>query len=497
MTNWLNHLIVKVQDAILGLFRIRWIDTPLVHSLHALGALQPAFEKYSRRKAFEVYRHARMKCPGYRKFLEMNGVPALKSFSDFRLVPCTDKENYIKKFSVEERCIGGEIPRTGVVIDESSGSSGIPNNWVRGPEERRAVKRLIQHSYQLRYGKAALMVLNCFALGPWATGMNVSMALVDLAILKSIGPDKAKLDASLKLFGPRYRYVLAGYPPFFKDWLASTTLDLTALELHLIVGGEGISEGLRDFFLTHCKSVCSSYGASDLEINIGAETAFTIALRKLCLKSPPLCRALFGRDDAPMIFQYNPLHYFIERSEDGELLTTVLRFNNASPRVRYNIKDLGGTISFRAAKRLIEASGIAAGEFFKGAVGLPLLYVFGRSDLSVPFYGAKVFSTDLDQIVNGSDELRRVFKSFQISVFEQDSLEKTLVIDLEEAEGHSLPLSNRELANLFFSRLQEVNQDFREVSKLFGAERLEIRRHQANCGPFRGRDLRQKNKYIS
>jgi phenylacetate-CoA ligase len=40
--------------------------------------------------------------------------------------------------------------------------------------------------------------------------------------------------------------------------------------MDLIVSGEGISEPLRTHLLDHFQSVISSYGASDLEINIGS-----------------------------------------------------------------------------------------------------------------------------------------------------------------------------------------------------------------------------------
>ena len=41
-------------------------------------------------------------------------------------LPVMTKENYVKKYSIEERCYDGRIPAAGVVIDESSGSSGMP-----------------------------------------------------------------------------------------------------------------------------------------------------------------------------------------------------------------------------------------------------------------------------------------------------------------------------------------------------------------------------------
>jgi phenylacetate-CoA ligase len=426
--------------------------------------------------------------------VEENGAPLVERSEDFSSLPVTDKKTYINRFSIEERCAGGRLPPRGVVIDESSGSSGVPNNWVRGPQERQATKRSIQRAFRAHYGDGEVFMINCFALGAWATGMNVSMAIADQAILKSVGPDKAKLDATLKLFGPRYRYVLAGYPPFFKDWLATTAVDLAGYQLDLVVGGEGISEGLRGHFLERCKTVYSSYGASDLEINVGVETPFTVALRGQCARRPDLARKLFGREDAPMIFQYNPLDFLIEASAERELIFTVLRTNNASPRVRYNIRDIGGILSFDEAERLVRQAGVELDS--RQAYPLPLLFVYGRNDLSVPFYGAKVFSTDLDQILNGDAGLREAFFAFQLSVREEASLDKRLVIDLERAAGvHDGP-ADEELAARLFTDLQRVNQDFREVSRVFGPDRLLVRQHPFGSGPFATRDIRVKNRYL-
>src|SRR5204863_1767743 len=117
------------------------------------------------------------------------------------------------------------------------------------------------------YEGQCCLLLNCFALGPWATGMNVSMSLVDVGILKSIGPDQKKLENTLSLFGTGYRYLVFGYPPFIKSFVDTTALDLSQYHMDLVVGGEGISEGLRAHLLKSFQSVISSYGASDLEIN--------------------------------------------------------------------------------------------------------------------------------------------------------------------------------------------------------------------------------------
>ena len=128
---------------------IRWLinaDPRTYMGLH-FGWIQPGLETVGRWKAHAVFKKASKQCPAYKQFLADPSV-AVTRWSD---IPVTTKENYVKKYSIEQRCYGGQIPSRGVVIDESSGSSGVPNNWVRGPEERSDVRKILQLSYDLLY----------------------------------------------------------------------------------------------------------------------------------------------------------------------------------------------------------------------------------------------------------------------------------------------------------------------------------------------------------
>ncbi len=461
-----------------------------------LGGLrfQPFLQSICKLKAHAVFVKAKKTCPAYKDFLSKNIWPNPR-WADVSNLPETTKDNYVRAYSIEDRCYGGAIPRKGVVIDESSGSSGTPNNWVRGLDERRCVKALMEIAYQLKYGSEDFMLLNCFALGPWATGMNVSMSMADSLILKSIGPDKAKLENTLKLFGDRYRYLISGYPPFVKDFLNSTELNLAEMDVHLIVGGEGMTEGLRDYFLESFKSVYSSFGASDLEINIAAETDFTVALRRLCFKDSALCQAMFGRNDAPMIFQYNPLDYVIETNDDGELIFTIARLSNIAPKIRYNLRDFGGTVGYADALDAVTKHGhnVAA---LKHQRCFPLLYLFGRSDLTVSFYGANIYTSDLDHIIHQAPDIVRLIHSFHIKVEETSEFEKQLRISLERTQ-QDVPVPDLiKLRDVIFESLQKHNQDFREVSKMFSREQFIVDLHDHATGPFANRDIRLKNSYI-
>ena len=474
------------------------------YMLLSAGALQPLLTKIGMLRAHAVYLKAKDHCPAYRAFLETEAYrrrgPILGG-SAWKLsdLPITTKENYVKKYAIVERCYYGRLPATGVVIDESSGSSGVPNNWVRSAEEREDVKRILQLNYQLIYRDSGCILLNCFALGPWATGMNVSMSLVDVGILKSIGPDQKKLENTLDTFGRDYRYLLFGYPPFIKSFVDTTPLDLEQYQMDLIVGGEGISEPLRAHLLQYFHTVISSYGASDLEINIGVETDLTISLRRLCMKDHELSQELFGREMPPMIFQYNALDYIIETTPEGELVFTIGRQTSAAPKIRYNLHDLGGTMTHQQLTEILASKSIDVLDLARPQSRFPLLFVFGRSDLTVPFYGAKVYPTDIEEIINGDPNLVKQINSFQIASYEDESIDRRLKIRLETVKHlPSGPLAPVEqLHQTLFEGLCRVNQDFREVTKMFDRSCVEIEIYEFENGPFSDRDIRVKNKYVT
>lgn len=492
----IDRVLRNVTLTCLGLVR-RFISIDRrTYMLLSIGILQPLLARLGTMRAHAVYSRARSRCPAYRQFLDASGYAENGRWSLDRL-PVMTKENYVKKYSIQERCYNGRLPACGVVIDESSGSSGVPNNWVRSAREREDVKRILQLNYQLIYRDSGCILLNCFALGPWATGMNVSMSLVDVGILKSIGPDQKKLENTLEIFGTSYRYLVFGYPPFIKSFVDSTRLDLGKYRMDLIVGGEGISEGLRTYLLKSFQSVISSYGASDLEINIGVETQLTIALRRLCLSNRALSESLFGRPMPPMIFQYNALDYIVETTADGELLFTIARKSGAAPKIRYNLRDVGGAFTHVQLARRLKEHGLDIAELAQPQSRFPILFVHGRGDLTVPFYGAKVYPSDLEEIINGNAALVKQIHSFQLSSYEDDRIDRRLAISLERVKEPSADLPPRqELRDILFDGLCACNQDFREVTKMFDRSCIEVEVHDFETGPFSGRDIRLKNKYI-
>ena len=86
-----------------------WLVSPVVHFLHASGIcagplLLPGLERLrwaiGRLGAWIQYQRAARRVPAYREFLAGNKVQSFNS------VPFTDKENYVKVYSLDHRCVG-------------------------------------------------------------------------------------------------------------------------------------------------------------------------------------------------------------------------------------------------------------------------------------------------------------------------------------------------------------------------------------------------------
>jgi phenylacetate-CoA ligase len=256
---------------------------------------------------------------------------------------------------------------------------------------------------------------------------------------------------------------------------------------------------MRDYLGRAFRKVYGSYGASDLEINIAAENDFTIALRRALASDAQLRVALTWPDEQlPMVFQYSPLDYYVESNPEGELVVTLLRPTNVSPRVRYNIHDRGHVLRFPELERRLAGLGRSPDEFGGGSrTDLPLLFHYGRADQAVAFYGSKVTPADVEGAVFSIPELAGCVDSFALLVYEDENVDKRLTIALELSEGKSAPQAADSLRDAFLSRLKDANQDYREAARFIpagGEPALEF--HAPGSGPFAANDIRLKKRYI-
>lgn len=486
---------------------------PLTHSVHThkllLGpGIEPLRWWLGRLRAWRTFHMAARRVPAYGAFLAEQGsdgrLPRARSLAEaFAGVPEMDKASYVKRWSIPERCVDGRLPRRGVVVDESSGSSGTPTSWVRGREERAATRQLLQVGFARTAGTLTRkpFVLNAFSLGAWATGMNVSASLTEVTMIKSCGPDKDKIIDTMREFGTGYTYIITSYPPFLKSLFEDDRLDWADYDIVAAFGGEGISENMRSHILRYAHSAFGSYGASDLEINLSIETDFTVALRRAVAQDPRLSERLTRSADygvLPMIFQFNPFDYLIETNDAGELVVTIARDRNINPRIRYNIHDRGHVTRMRDVLPVLEELGhdaVVAEKF----LDLPLLFHYGRSDLSVDYNGAVVGPDTLRDVVHSSPELLEAVENHRLISYEDDRGDRQLHVALQLSPGatEAGDLDQERFRTLVADELRRRNTDFRNGVRTAPDGTLPtIAFYAHGTGPFTGDGGTLKNEYV-
>ncbi|MDX1986102.1 MAG: hypothetical protein SFV17_05400 [Candidatus Obscuribacter sp.] len=528
----LNHLLIhRIKRFLIFRFvefaaivRRHFAAKPWLYKLLLHPALVPCLRPVGLWKAWYCEQQALRNCPAYRQFRHQSeGQVVLRDgwLPDFSSVPPVDKENYVRRFSLAERCQSGQLPVRGAVLDTSSGSTGKPSVWVRGEEERVAVAQVMQVALRAQVPGKQILFINAFALGPWATGMCVSYSVSREVLLISVGPDVAKILDVLSnpdLSPDKFTYVIAGYPPFLKMLVDSARgiVDWSDYQVVAFYGGESMSEGMRDYLLKSFSKVYGDYGASDLEINIAAENDMTVWLRRTVQANSQFRHAVNAylaelpgraamREAVPHIFQYNPLDYLIESNSEGELLVTLCRAANASPKIRYNIHDYGFTMSYEELSAILKKCGLSMPNFAAGSafalVGLPFLFHYGRSDLAAEYYGCKIPPAAIEKILFEDAEMAASINSFRLFSYE-DSADhsKRLSLALEIGSGVPHPGAEKvaEWRHFIFEHLAQDSQDFREADTIASSRGI---RPSLECfgfrsGSFADSDIRMKAKYV-
>jgi phenylacetate-CoA ligase len=437
-----------------------------------------------RLRAQRAVEHARRRVPGYARYWG-TAVGERVQIGDLD-VPTTDKRTYVLPFPIEQRCVGGSLEGPSVAVDESSGSTGTPFNWVRGAEERRATHVFISHFARYCFGDEPFVTVNAFSMGAWATGVNMGVALERNGMVKNTGPDADKVFSTLEFLGTGRRYLICGYPPFLKhliDVAAERGFPLDRYRLMGLVGGEGMSEGLRDYLRPHFDPVYSGYGATDIEIGMAGETPLTVAIRRLAREDPSLAADLFGDDSRlPMLFQYNPLQHEVSVTPDGELVFTISRLEVLAPRIAYNIHDEGGAAPCADVLEVVRRHGHDLSGI--GVVPLPMLWVFGRKDSTISVMGANLYPEDVEAALYDCAGLAVLTQSFCLGSHEQSggTIRPLLCFEIRQEPDEALQLR---FATEIEARLVAINADYRQASREHpAAMKPVVRLYRRGEGPF-------------
>jgi phenylacetate-CoA ligase len=451
-----------------------FLDTPLdvVLTGHTRESAEQA--------ALRLFQSVAATVPAYQQFLAEQGIDpaAIQTFADFQNLPPISKQHYVLRYPLPELCRGGRLEDCDMIA-VSSGSTGQPTFWPRFlSDELRIARRFEQvfHDSFFADQRRTLAVV-CFSLGTWVGGMYTASCCRYLAskgypiTVITPGNNREEIFRVLRELAPVFeQVVLLGYPPFLKDVIDSGIargIDWQRFNLKWVMAGEVFSEEWRQLVgervgaRNPCYDSASLYGTADAGV-LANETPLSISIRRFLATHPDAARALFGESRLPTLAQYDPLSRYFEVHEGALLFSG----DNGIPLIRYKILDTGGIISYDAMLAFLAQYGFdplaeLGGESARGVRRLPFVYVFGRSDFTVSFFGANIYPENISVGLEQPEISTFVTGKFVLETIEDVDRNRVLSIVVELAPGVAASEQLQQaIAHSILTHLLRLNSEF-------------------------------------
>jgi len=448
----------------------QFLNTPLDSLLRQDDPLQTALHVCSR---------TARATPAYRAFLAEHDLApeGIVSIDDFLSLPPLTKQNYLLRHPLPDLCRNGRLEECDMIA-VSSGSTGNPCFWPRFLTDELAIAVRFEQIFHdaFRADERRTLVVICFALGTWVGGMYTAACCRHLATkgypltVITPGNNREEIFRVVQELGPLYeQVVLCGYPPFLKDVIdtgRARGIDWTPYGIKLVMAGEVFSEewrtlvgervGMQDIYADSA----SLYGTADAGV-LGNETPLSICIRRFLAQHPEASRALFGESRLPTLVQYDPQSRFFE-AQDGHLLFTG---DNGIPLVRYNILDTGGIIPYTEMREFLATYDFdpvtELGPDRRGIRPLPFVYVFGRSNFTVSYFGANIYPENITVGLEQPEIREWVTGKFVLEAREDTDRNRSLAITIELAPGETgNPERHQAAAASILQHLLRLNTEF-------------------------------------
>ncbi len=380
--------------------------------------------------------------PAYELFLSDKGIKAhsIASLVDFQRLPLVTKDNYMRRYTLPERCWGGEIA-TQSMIAVSSGSTGRPMFWPRSLEHELDVSYRFEQVFgdSFKAHERTTLAVVCFAMGTWVGGMYTAQSCRHLSAkgypitLVTPGNNKEEIYRVVTELGGYYeQVVLLGYPPFLKDIVNDGVVrgvNWPSYKLKFVFAGEVFSEEWRALLCERAgvaspaTDTASLYGTADAGV-LGNETRLSIGIRQFLSQTPALAESLFGETRLPTLVQYDPNSRYFEEVDS----TLVVSGDGGVPLIRYHIADKGGVIPFEAMADIVQAHMPHMVDCLKEARPLPFVFLFGRADFTVSYYGANIYPENICVGLEQADINEWVSGKFVLAVKEDSNRHRLQIV---------------------------------------------------------------------
>ncbi|HEU5077228.1 MAG TPA: phenylacetate--CoA ligase family protein [Polyangiaceae bacterium] len=422
-----------------------------------------------------LFERMRTRVPAYRHFLEEHGCTEteLAELEDLRKLPVCTKQNYHRAYPLPALCWDGRLEACDMLA-VSSGSTGEPTVWPRSVTDELGTTERFEQVLVSGFNadRRPTLAVVCFALGSWVGGMYTTAACRHLAAkgypitVVTPGNNPSEILRIVAAIGHMFeQVVLLGYPPFVKDVVdagCARGLDWPRYRVKLVLAGEVFSEAWRELVCERLGesepwlATASLYGTADGGV-LANETPLSIQIRHALSEHPALARELFGEPRLPTLCQYDPRHRYFE-VVDGQLLFSG---DGGAPLMRYNILDRGGVITYAEMRAFLDANGLGS-KLPQRGTPLPFVYVFGRTNFAVSYYGANVYPENVAIGLEQPEFADHVTGKFVLEVVEDAALNARLKLSVELVAGAAADLDDlaRRLQTSVVRQLCSVNSEF-------------------------------------
>lgn len=215
----------------------------------------------------------------------------------------------------------------------------------------------------------------------------------------------------------------------------------------------------------------SLYGTADAGV-LGNETPLSILIRQFLAKTPEAARQLFGESRLPTLVQYDPLTRYFETVPEaqGDGQTLLFTGSNGVPLIRYHIADNGGLIGYHEMLRFLadwnfdavaEFANLHRGGHRRDVRELPFVFVFGRSNFTVSYFGANVYPENISVGLEQTEIREWVTGKFVLQSKEGIDQTPHLAVAVELAPGVAADDAKREaIADSVLAHLLRLNSEF-------------------------------------
>lgn len=424
--------------------------------------------------------------PAYRRYLADNGhdpdVIAARAAAggftteEFAALPLMTKADYVRAFPLGERVRGGDLASCSMVA-VSSGSTGVPTYWPRRTVDEQTISARFDAVFRDAFhtDRHSTLAVICFPLGTWVGGMFTTSCVRLLAdqgcriLTVTPGNNPEEILRVVGDLAPQFdQTVLCGYPPFLKGVVDAGTargLRWADHRLRLVMAGEVYSEDWRSLMGDRLgiddivESSAALYGTADAGV-LGNETPLSVTIRRWLATHPDVARDLFGESRLPTLVQYDPA------VRDFEVIDGTLAFSgdNGVPLIRYHIADTGGVATYEDLLTLCRSHDfdpLSALPADTVVHELPFVWVFGRLDFTVSFFGANVFPENVTIGLEQEGIREWVTGKFVMESREDDDGDRHLHVTVELAIGEeATDERTAAVAASIRSHTERVNSEF-------------------------------------